>query len=200
MFNGIADVIAEVLRNDVVSMAASSWVAAYPTTFSAGASSVPEYLYLSIKDIWAPEATVSDWQTKYVVSTFGLGYTGPKTVDVCQYRSLEQGDWPKQFPASNDVGADGAEIHVYLKLPDNVSLNNSSKTAQGAMRVRKLLDHNWRTNLDRQGQIPSGNPMIRDDESIKVWYQGSVSVDDIKSVRMVFYAFFTNLALRPPDS
>lgn len=199
MFNGIADVVAGVLRNDLVSGQASAWVAAYPTTFSMGASSVPEYLYMSLRDIWEPGATDITWQEKFVVSIFGLGYSGPKTIDVVQYRSLEQGDWPKQFPASNTEGAEGAELHILVKLPDNVSLNNSSKTAQAAMRIRKLIDHNWRTNLDRQPQISSDNPMIRNDQSIKVWYQGAIAADDIKSVRLIFYAFYTNLALRPPQ-
>lgn len=200
MFNGIADVLADVVRNDFTSMAASSWVAAYPTIFTGGASSVPEYLYMSMKDIWAPDVSITEWQTKWVTSIFGLGYSGSKTVDVIQYRTLDQVDFPKNFPQSNLEGGDGAEVHIYFKLPDNVSLNQSSRTAQAAMRIRKLLDHNWRTNVDRQPQIPSTNTMIRNDQSIKAYWQGALTVDDIKSVRVIFYVFYTNLVLPPPTT
>lgn len=197
MFNGITDVLADILRADVVSQPASAWVEAYPTFFAAGASSVPEYLYKSLKDIWLPGSTITQWENA-ITSVFGLGYSGSRTIDVTQVRSLDQADFPKQFPQGNDTGSDGTEVHVYLKLPDNVQTANSTKVAMGSMRVRKLLDHNWRTNYDRQ-VIVSTNPMIRNDRPIWALWQGFVSVEDIKSIRVIFYVFYTNLVLPNPQ-
>lgn len=198
MFNGITDVLADVLRNDLNSMQASAWVAAYPTTFSAGASSVPEYLYMSLRDIWAPGVSDEEWQNNWITSTFGLGYSGSRTIDVTQVRTLDQADFPKQFPQSNDTGADGTEIHVYLKLPDKVAVNQSFRVSQGAMRIRKLLDYNWRVDTDFNSNIESSSPMIRNDRPIQARWQGFISVEDIKSIRIVFYLFFTNLVLKDP--
>lgn len=197
----IADAVAQVLRNDIISGTASSWVAAYPTTFSAGASSVPLWMYTCLKDIWAIGVdggiTTTAWQDDYVVSRFGLGDSRPKTVDVSAVRTIDQADWPRGFPQSNSYGAEATELHVYLKYPDAVPEVAASMLEQAEMRIRRLIDYNVRVNAFGNGPFDMPSPPFEGD--CKVYWQGYLS-SDIKSVFIKYFAFYTQIMERAPAS
>lgn len=199
--NSIADELAQVLRNDIVSGTASSWVAAYPTTFSAGASSVPVWFYTCLKDIWAAGVaggiTTTQWQEDYVVSRFGLGESRPKTIDLSVIRILDQADWPASFPNSNIIGSEGAEVHLYLKYPDAVPESISTMLELAELRVRRLIDYNVRVNQFGNRMFQLSSPEFSGD--CKVYHQGMLS-NDIKSVFVRYYAFYTRTMLRRPAS
>ncbi len=198
--NSIADELARVLRNDVISGSASSWVAAYPTTFSAGASSVPVWFYTCRKDIWAAGVdggiTVTQWEEDYVVSRFGLGDSRPKTVDVSEIRELDQCDWPPSFPNSNTIGALGSEVHIYLKYPDAVPENISTMLELAELRIRRLLDYNVRVNQFGTRMFQLSSPEFTGD--CKVYWQGLIS-NDIKTMFIKYFAFYTRTMLRRPS-
>lgn len=198
--NSIADELAQVLRNDIISGTASSWVAAYPTTFSAGASSVPVWYYTCLKDIWAAGVdggiTTTQWQEDYVVSRFGLGDSRPKTVDLSEVRELDQADWPSNFPNSNTIGAMGSEVHLYLKYPDAVPADISTMLELAELRIRRLLDYNVRVNQFGTRMFSLSEPEFTGD--CKVYWQGLVS-NDIKSMFVKYFAFYTRTMLRRPS-
>lgn len=197
----IATAIADVLRGDVISGTASSWVAAYPTTFSAGASSVPLWMYTCLKDIWATGVTggitTTDWQNEYVVSRFGLGESRPKTIDVTAVRTIDQADWPNGFPQSNSIAAEATEIHIYLKYPDAVPESAAEMLFHAEMRIRRLIDYNMRVNTFGNRMFPMPSPPFTGDS--KVYWQGFIS-NDIKSTFIRYFAFYTQIALRKPSS
>lgn len=196
MFNGIADSIAEVLRSDITSGQASAWVAAYPTFFTGGASSVAPYNYMCLREIWG--VTDATRWPNYVASIFGTGNAQSKTIDVCSYLTKPQSEWDQgNSPGSNESGAEGAEIYIYLKLPDNVPSSEYNRVAQATERIRHLIDYNIRVNNDHKPYYLSGNPMIRDDRPLKVYEVGTVC-EDIKSASMRFFAFYTLTCLVPP--
>lgn len=198
--NSIADELAEVLRNDIVSGTASSWVAAYPTTFSAGASSVPVWFYTCLKDIWAAGVdggiTTTQWQEEYVVSRFGLGDSRPKTLDLSEVRQIDQAEWPSGYPSSNTVGALASEVHLYLKYPDAVPENISTMLEMAELRVRRLLDYNVRVNQFGTRMFSLSSPEFTGD--CKAYFSGSTS-NDIKSLFCRYYVFYTRTMLRRPS-
>ncbi len=198
--NSIADELAAVLRNDIISGTASSWVAAYPTTFSAGASSVPTWFYTCLKDIWAEGVsggiTTTQWQNEYVVSRFGLGESRPKTVDLSEVRELDQCDWPAGFPASNSIGALGSEIHLYIKYPDAVPSDISTMIEMAELRIRRLLDYNVRVNQFGTRMFQLSSPEFTGD--CKAYWQGLVS-NDVKSMFVKYFVFYTRTMLRRPS-
>ena len=196
----IAGAIADVLRNDIISGTASSWVAAYPTTFNAGASSVPIWMYQSLKDIWAVGVaggiTTTQWQEEYIVSRFGLGESLPKTIDVAAIRTLDQADFPKNFPQSNSIAAEATDVRIYLKYPDAVPEVASEMLFNAEMRIRRLVDYNMRVNTFGNRMFPMPSPPFTGDT--KIYWQGFAS-NDIKSTQIIYYAFYTQLALRKPS-
>ena len=73
---GIGKCIADVLRNDIVTVPASTYVTMYPTIFNA-ASAVPTYVNTCLKDIWlqgtaASGNTATQWASD-VIDLFGIG-------------------------------------------------------------------------------------------------------------------------------
>lgn len=195
----IAAAIADVLRSDLTSGTASSWVAAYPNTFSAGASSVPIWMYQSLRDIWATGVSggITDqvWQEEYIVSRFGLGESRPKTIDIAAIRTLDQADFPNGFPQSNSIAAEATEIRIYLKYPDAVPESAAEMLFNAEMRIRRLIDYNMRVNTFGNRMFPMPSPPFTGDT--KVYWQGFAS-NDIKSTQIIYYAFYTQLTLRKP--
>ncbi len=198
--NSIADELANVLRNDIISGTASSWVALYPTVFTAGASSVPTWYYTCLKDIWAQGVsggiTTIQWQNDYVVSRFGLGESRPKTLDLSSVRSLDQADWPTAFPNSNQIGAMGDEIHLYIKYPDAVPTDLSSMIEMAELRVRRLLDYNVRVNQFGTRMFQLTSPEFTGD--CKAYFQGLLS-NDVKTLFVKYFVFYTRTMLRRPS-
>jgi hypothetical protein len=196
----IADAVAQVLRNDIISGTASGWVVAYPTMFSAGASSVPLWMYTCLKDIWAIGVeggiTTSQWQNEYVVSRFGLGESRPKTIDISCVRTIDQADWPAGLPQSNTIGAEANELHIYLKYPNAVPEVASEMLEQAELRIRRLIDYNVRVNTFGNKQFQPGDPFVGD---TKAYWEGWIS-QDIKEVFIKYFVSCTRfMDRRPPD-
>lgn len=199
MYTDIATVIADVLREDLLSGQASAWVAAYPTTFSTGASGVPAHFYTSLRDIWsqAVGATISDsdWQNKYIVSSFGEGNSRSRTLEVCNVRTIDQADWPRGLPQSNSIGAEATEVWIYLKLPDQVSSSISSVISEAELRIRRLIDYNYRVNTCKTRMFSANNPSFSGD--MKCYWNGFLQ-DSSKESFIKYFTAYTRLFLEAP--
>lgn len=194
--SGITAVLADVLRNDVLSVPASTFVTQYPSLFNGQASAVPAWCYTSLKDLWGMGAKTNDEWSRYIVDIFGLGRSAGNTVDVTQYRVIDQADAPKgAFPQSNDIGAELSEIHIMLKQPDAVPEEAKNRLYYASMRIRRLLDYNYRVNTVHDWAIPSTDITIRSDRDIKVYWIGEVRNDDIKAWMCQYYAFYTKVCV-----
>lgn len=194
--SGITAVLADVLRNDVLSVPASSFVVQYPNLFNGQASAVPAWCYTSLKDLWGMGAKSNEEWSRYVVDIFGLGRSSGNTIDITQFRVLDQADAPAgAYPKSNDIGAEMAEIHIMFKLPDAVPEEAKNRLYYSSMRVRRLLDYNYRVNTTRTRQFPSTDITIRSDKDLKVYWIGEVRNDDIKAWMCQYYAFYTKVCV-----
>ncbi len=194
--NGIATVIANVLRQDTLSGAASTYVANYPTLFSAGASSVPLHLYTCLKDLWGQSEKTNEQWSQYIVDTFGLGLSAGNSIDVTTFRIIDQGDVPKGMTSSNETGAEMAEVHILMKIPDKVSSADSSRLYEAEARIRRLIDYNYRVNTTHTPSIRSTDPTIRSDRMIQCYWQGAVRPDDIKSWAVSYFCSYSRVFLK----
>jgi hypothetical protein len=198
MYTDIATVIAQVLRGDLISGQASAWVDAYPTEFPS-TGSVPLHFYTCLRDIWeqAVGATISDsdWENKYVVSSFGQGDSRSRTIDVCNVRTVDQADFPKGLPQSNTVGAEATEVWVYLKLPDQVPVPIANVVSEAELRIRRLIDYNYRVNTCRTRMFTAENASIVGD--MKCYFQGFLQ-DDSKSSFIKYFCAYTRIFLPAP--
>lgn len=84
--SGFGKCIADVLRNDILSVPASTFVTQYPLLFNA-ASAVPTYMWQSLRDIWLAGTTtpLTNWPDM-VTDSLGSGVSGQRTIDVITTR------------------------------------------------------------------------------------------------------------------
>lgn len=191
---GIGKCIADVLRNDIVSVPASTYVTLYPTLFNA-ASAVPTYVYTCLKDIWLQNTTASgntpfQWSAD-VIDLFGLGSDGTKTVSVCTNRTVDQINGPRDMgPKSNNAGAKYSEIFIYLKIGQNLSQADSDRVYQAALRIEKLIDYDYRTNVLGQKEIPISATSINNQADLKLYWDGSLNRTS-REAFLRYHAFYS---------
>lgn len=193
--NGITAVIADILRNDVVSVPASGFINS-PGLLTAEASSVPVWTYTCLKDIWGMGAkTDAEW-AEYVVDVFGLGRSSGNTIDITVFRTLDQCDSPAgAFPKSNTFGAKFSEVHIMFKLPDAITNSQKNILYNASMRIQRLLDWNYRVVTLRQKGIVSTDITISKDNNIQLYWQGDIRPQDSKDWMTMYYAFYTQICI-----
>jgi hypothetical protein len=192
-----ANVIAEVLRNDVSSIAASTIVAAYPAYFSSEAT-VPKHLYMCLKDIWSGSSMSSaDWQNM-VTASYGTAEGGSQNIVVIPTQVLDSAYAPYPEYKSNEFGAEWAEIYIYLARRGRVDASDSYIIEQACSRLKYLLDVNYRTNI---GRLPAINtavePSINPNRYFFAHYYGLSNIANAKENAVIFHCSYTLLFLRP---
>jgi hypothetical protein len=193
--NGITAVIAEVLRNDVVSVPASGFID-NPALISASASAVPPWTYTCLKDLWGMQDKTNDEWSRYIVDVFGLGRSSGNTIDVTVFRTIDQCDTPAgAFPKSNTFGAKMSEVHIMFKLPDRVTDSQKEMLYFSSMRIQRLLDWNYRLNTTKQAPITSNDITIRNDCNIQLYWIGDIRPQDSKDWMTMYYAFYTQVCI-----
>lgn len=196
---GFERCMADVLRGDILSVPASTFVTAYPLLFNA-ASAVPTYLFSSLRDIWLTGTNIpnSRW-TSQVTDYLGPGRSGSRTIDVVTTRFVDQVDAPDGYPQSNTYGAEFAEIYVYMKLGGEFTAADTDRISNAELRIRRLLDYNYRTNVLGQGEIPIGTAITIDANSDrKAYWKGSVAAvpgQAEKDLSTLFCCTYTNIYL-----
>lgn len=195
MSTGILKCVADVLRNDVVSMPSSGFPDMNAGSYTA--SGVPTYVYTCLKDIWltaaVASATSQDKWNKTIVDKYGTGQSGSRTIDVCGYRIIDQDESPHGVgPKSNTPGAEFAEIYVYLKEPGDISQEDENRLSNASMRIRRLIDYNYATNTVHRPEITITDNSILASDDVKVYWQGTISNND-KSAYDLYYAFYTRI-------
>lgn len=193
MSSGIEKVIADVLLADTISTPASAYVATYPTIFNA-ASAVPTHYYTCLKDIWL-KGTNYNWADS-VVSTFGFGDTGSRTIDIVPVRVLDSVDGPEGFPSSNSTGAKFSEVYILFKIGGALKPTDASVIRDAELRIQRLLDYNYRS-LQNLPEIIINKPSnIDPDADLKMYWQGFKCAVDDKQLYVVFYVSYTDLFLK----
>lgn len=197
MSTGIAKVLADVLRNDILSIPASTFLTpAYSSIFNNQASAVPTSWYTCLRDIWLQNSPhsgqLSSWPT-IVNDSYGLGTSNSISIDVIPIRILDQVDGPKdEGPKSNQTGAEFAEIHIILKIPEGLVAADSNRIFEAESRIRRLLDFNYAPHIGTK-YITSTDINIRTDRPIVAYWQGLSNPIDSKLVHIVFYTYYTRL-------
>lgn len=192
---GVTESLANVLRGDFTSTPASTFVANYPSIFTTGASGVPLHFYTSLRDILVPTVPTDVWQANYVVDTWGYGKSGPDTVDIVVSRIIDGSEAMEE--ASNEQGAEMAEIFIYLKKGGAlVQALDMNRLANAALRIQRLLDWNYRMNVGLQASIPHANFALNPNYPIKCYWEGITNLPSDKAVVLCFHVHYARLFLR----
>lgn len=195
--SGFGKCLADVLRNDTLSVAASTFVTAYPLQFNA-ASAVPTYLYQCLQDIWLTGTTTSTtkWADQ-VTDSLGPGNSGARTIDVITTRIVDQIDAPEGYPSSNEYGAEFAEIYIYFKLGGAISAVDisSDRVKNAELRTRFLLDYNWRVNTNHNYEIPITDLSINSSSDNKAYWKGVTNPQSSKDAAALYCCTYTRLYL-----
>jgi hypothetical protein len=144
------------LQNDTIDRAASTVVALNPGTFCGGVSSVPPYLYQSLKTLWAPTLTLDAYQS-LIVADLGTGAEGPQAAGniVIGQRGLREQVLSRDESLRMDVpGATVTPIEITAYKPRT---QTSIQTVKYALyRIRYLLDNTLRglQTLPGGGSLP----------------------------------------------
>lgn len=200
MSAGIAKSLADVLRNDLITVQASTYVTNYPSIFNA-ASAVPTFLYTCLKDIWTV-GTVdqgisnSAWASR-IQDSYGFGLGGNRVINITPIRILDQVDGPQDGNRSNVPGSEFAEVYVYLKIGGQLASADVDRITQAELRIRRLLDYNYATNIANKPEIPVTDLTINPTADIKAYWQGVVAppITD-KDVAILYYCYYTRLLLK----
>lgn len=197
--SGIAKCIADVLRNDIVSVPAST-IYNSNTNLISNIACTPTFAYTCLKDIiltgtsWAGY----DWRNM-VADYYGGGATGTRSVDVSVSRILKQEDGPSSGPHSNMPGAKFAEVNVYLKLADGAKAADIGRLKQAAMRIYRLLDYEYAVNTLRKPlYIPITDPTIDQRFPIYACWQGESAEKQAVTERdlgILFYVYYVDLTV-----
>lgn len=167
-----AAIIAQVLRADTVDRTAAAVIAANPGTFLNGVSAVPAYLYQSLKTLWLPSGTISDFQN-LVVPDLGTGQSSSAGSIVVIADGLTESVYERKSLRSDQPGAEVCSIRTLLYKPRASSLSISPIQNAG-MRIRYLLDNTLRGSRGVSGNLP----------------QYYVSLDITVDPRFPFFCFF----------
>ena len=173
---GIIRCVADILRNDVLSVPASSISLQFPNDYPA-ASGVPTFMYTCLKDIWlqgttASGATPLQWST-YIVDTLGLGQSGTRSIEVVLAKEMDSIGSPRGFIKDNSLGAKYGEFIIYLKLGGAITPLDSERIVQAERRIYSLIDYNFRVNTLGNTKIPVTDDTIDPNYDNKCYCQGA---------------------------
>lgn len=191
------EIIADILRDDTLSIPASTFVERYPDQFEA-ASAVPTHFYTCLKDIWVgTNFSNAAWAT-FVVSSMGMGEEKSNGIEIFPVLVCESVDHPNSVK-SNTPGAKYAEIEIHLKIPAVVSSADRNKIRDAELRIERLLDFKYRNNICRQGAIypdPAIDNTLDPDYPLKIRFLRFVNVATRKELSVLFSVDYVNLFLR----
>lgn len=191
------EIIADILRNDTLSIPASTYVERYPDTFTA-ASAVPTHFYTCLKDIWVSSSLNDNVWATYIISSLGMGEEKSNGIEVFPVLVCESVDHPNSMKL-NIPGAKYAEIEIHLKIPAVVNINDRNKIRDAGLRIERLIDFKYRNNICREGAIypdPSIDNTLHPDYPLKIRFLRFVNVATRKELSLLFSVDYVNLFLR----
>lgn len=151
-----AKVIAELLRADTVDRTAQDVINANPAgTFVNGVSSVPEYLYLSLKSIWTSPSALASEYTKLVVPNLGTGQSSSLGSIVVVPQNLNESVTQRKSVRSDQPGAEVCPLYFLLYKPRATSLS-ITPIQSASLRIQYLIDNTVRgATRGVSGSIPA---------------------------------------------
>lgn len=204
---GVAKSLADVLRGDVTSIPASTFVVAYPQFFSGGASAVPTHYYTCLKDLILGPITAtisaSAWAANYVVDQFGYGLSNGKTIDIVVTRVIDGSEATEE--SANEQGAEMAEVFIYLKKPGALQAADRDGLANAALRIQRLLDWNYALNVvGGAPPVPVTDNTLDPRYPIKAYWQGMANLWPLvkaeeqsdKALAICFHVHYSRLFLK----
>lgn len=172
MSTGIGKCLSDVLRGDITSGTASAVSAQYPLLYPS-ASGVPQYLYMSLRDIWLTGTGIanSEWSNR-VVDAYGLGLGGNRVIYVTPYRIFDGANAPESMPRSNEYGAEFCELFIYMSIGSKIEAADVDRITQTELRIRRLIDFNYANNILGNFHIPVTEATINPNSPIMCYWQG----------------------------
>src|SRR3990167_11014771 len=188
------EVIANVLRLDVTSTAASSFVDTYPQYFS-DTSQVPAHFYKSLCNIWLGSDMATSVWANYITTSFGMGNSRPDGIEIIPTRVLESIKHPDSI-RNNAIGAEYAEMVIYLKIPGKPTIDNKIRDAE--LRIRRLIDWNYRglRNQARFFASVSTDNTINPDQPIKCQFREYITYVNEKQLGLIYGCDYSRLFLK----
>lgn len=149
-----AKVIASLLKSDIVDRTAQDVINAnLPGTFVNGVSSVPMYLYSSLKTIWtSASGSVSSYQN-LIVPNLGTGQSSPVGSIVIVAEQLNESVLVRKSVRNDQPGAEVCPISILLYKPRASSLSINPIQDAG-LRIRYLIDNSLRGLRGQSGNLP----------------------------------------------
>ena len=149
------------LINDTMGLQASSVQASNPILFPTVAS-VPPYAYQPLSQIWVGSSAGSSQMSSRVVYQLGMGLEEALGEITLMGLEIQSNEYPGHGFDSNAPGAETMELVVVLRQPD--SIKNWNRIVQAELRIRYLLDENWRKTRKRTSPfIPNTDPSVDGD-------------------------------------
>lgn len=180
------------LCQDVVDGSAASVSAANPTIW-ATAADVPDYAYKSLGTIWTGAPTTSSNLENRIVYQFGS--VTNNTIEIALFTQPVDSVLFDRVK-DNEIGAEETNLVIRLSKPQGRpgidTLANFNTVQQAELRIRYLLDLNWRSL--RKGtppQIPStGDKSINPSYGINITWDGYISPPNAVECQFRYRVFY----------
>lgn len=149
-----AAVIMNYLQADVLDRSAAAVIAANPPgTFINGVSSVPSYLYLSLKTLWTSASGGIPAYQALVTADLGTGKSSPLGSIVVVSEALTEQVLDRTSLYSDAPGAEVTPIQILLYKPRAQS-TSVTLIQNTQLRIRYLLDNYLRGVQGLSGNLP----------------------------------------------
>lgn len=152
MASDVSETIAAYLQTDVLVSSASSVRALNPGKWAADAD-VPAYMFQPLYTIWTPpSSSLSDFRTRIT------GSSGQRTTKAFGYIEVVPLMYDNAFNPEtmidDETGSESAIVDILFSIPRPVPTAQFDQLKMAELRVRLLLDYNWRTKAGKTPLIP----------------------------------------------
>lgn len=180
------------LANDFTTTAAST-VQANNTDIWPSAALVPSYAYLPLSKIWLGNVGVpsaSSAMSDRIIYQLGMGLEDSRG-DITLYGTSIESCLAGEYGLdANNAGASSMTMDIYFRLPEEKE--NWNKVINAELRVRYLLDENWRK---RRSSTPPWVPNLGDYSVIGpvrcTWQRILMPPNSKELVSRYFVCFYT---------
>ena len=133
------------LINDTVGLSAST-VSSENSDLFPTAADVPPHAYKPLSEIWVGSASGSGEMANRVVYQHGLGFEESRGEITLRGYEIPSSEDPAEGEYSNDPGAETMRLNIVFRQPDELTATSADyqRIIQAELRVRYLLDENWR--------------------------------------------------------
>ena len=135
-----ARILEFLLQSDTVDRTPAAVLAANPNTFlNNAASSVPTYLYQSLKTIWLSASANPTQFANAVIADLGTGLNSPAGSIVIASKRIEEQGYDRSSFYSDQPGAETGPVEVILYKPRSLS-TTIDQIQNARLRIRYLAD------------------------------------------------------------